>query len=672
MKRVDTAVRYWRVASAIAGSHLFGMTWPPPGRAQRSRVVGHWGANPGIAWVVGHLASNWDRPNPLLLMLGTGHATSFIVAHEALRQDWSSEKISAAAGRYGQPGGDPSELIGWPPGTPLVSGELGPAVAISQAVALNNRDRLVVCVIGDGECEAPATLAGLAHRAVLFGDTPVSWLPVVNANGARMGGPARFESSKLARLLEGMGYEVLMSDDNAERSSEVAGRALAKSQMGLPIVWLSVTKKGWPAPDPFLGKPFRGAAAHKPPTATDPTDQGIGPNLSSWLADLAAGALGPNHLIDGDILALARKVTFELPPIGDNEKANRQKRRESSKASLEWVPPVTGLDNVAARECMAVFSPDEAHSNRLINCLSAETVVEVLSEETCFAWALGSAEAGRPAVFASYEAFAPLIATQIAQYAKLVHHRRERRTPAVIVALTSLSWANCPTHQNTDIVGTVIARPFPRLRLLYPIGATSAERRLESLLDLRDGLGVIICSKQKLPDIPDPGGAVLEIRITGSGAPDATIVAAGDVGVAEAVAAMVLAASRGLTIRTIAVVDVTAIDNDRSGSLKPLLGREAALGVVPCAPRLVQGLFWEACGRVFPIHGYREQFGATPWDTLRRNGMDRFSLLTALLGPASSTKETALLDLGGRDEATTADRSIPSFEIPEISVRVLR
>src|SRR5262249_1548871 len=127
-------------------------------------------------------------PDPFLLMIGTGHATSFTLAQEALRRNWSSAEISAAAGRYGQAGGDPTELLGWPPGIPLASGELGPTIAISQAVALNNGDQLVVCVVGDGECESPASLAGFAHRAVLFGDRRVPWLPVVNANGARMGG----------------------------------------------------------------------------------------------------------------------------------------------------------------------------------------------------------------------------------------------------------------------------------------------------------------------------------------------------------------------------------------------------------------------------------------------------------------------------------------------------
>jgi phosphoketolase len=194
---------------------------------------------------------------------------------------------------------------------------------------------------------------------------------------------------------------------------------------------------------------------------------------------------------------------------------------------------------------------------------------------------------------------------------------------------------------------------------------------LESLLDLRDGLAVVVCSKQNLPDLHDPGGAVLEMTLAGTEKPRATIVAVGDVAVAEAVASMVIAAQGGIAIRTIAVVDVTALDADRSSSAKALLGGEPAIGIASCAPRLLQGVLWEACGRIFPIHGYREQFGATPWETLQENRMDRFSLLEALL-PSVSGGQTELPGLSLREAIKIPDGSIPFFEVPDISVRILR
>lgn len=668
---VESALRYWRTACALSAAHVFGISWPPPGRPQRSRIVGHWGANPGIAWVVGHLASNWEEPNPFLLTIGTGHATSFIVAHEAMRQGWSSDAISSAAGRYGQKGGDPSELIGWPPGIPFLSGELGPAVAISQGIAVTRDDLMVVCVVGDGECETAAAIAGFAHRSVLFGNRRVRWLPVVNANGATMGGPARYDSSKLSRIFHGFGYEVLLSNDDPRQASEVAREALAKSNAGLPVVWLSVTAKGWPAPDPFAGRPFRGAAAHKPPSGIDPMHEDVAPLLSAWLNDLTKGLLGEDGSATAEVQALARRVTVELPakrirPLSASPKPD-------AGPGFEWKPTVAGIDEVAANRSVSVFCPDEAGSNRLNRCLASGLVVEVLSEETCFAWAQGSVEAGRPALFATYEAFAPLVSTQIAQYAKLVHNRPQRNTPPLVVLLTSLGWANSPTHQNTDLVGTVIARPLRRLRLIYPVGATSAASRLESVFDqLRDGLAVISCSKQSLPDIPDPGGAVLEITLERNETPSATILAVGDVGVTEAIAAMSLAASFGMAIRTVAVVDLSALDDERGNSTGPLLGREPAVGVLSCAPRLLQGLLWEVCDRIFPIYGYREQYGATAWETLYKNQLDRYSLVAALLSSAGVSDQSAFRQLSLSREAATANESVPLFETPNLVVQILR
>jgi hypothetical protein len=45
---------------------------------------------------------------------------------------------------------------------------------------------------------------------------------------------------------------------------------------------------------------------------------------------------------------------------------------------------------------------------------------------------------------------------------------------------------------------------------------------------------------------------------------------------------------------------------------------------------LIQGYLWQATSRRFPVVGYDERWGATPADTLRANGLDRFSLLRRL------------------------------------------
>lgn len=211
--QVGTAAgNYWRAVCLLSFSHAAGLTWPPPGEPQRSRAVGHWGCNPGIAWATAHLAQACTDEG-FLLVVGTGHASSYTFAHRALCSGTSSADISTATRRYGAPGGDPTELLGEPE-MPYIGGELGPALGVSQGIAAASPGLRVAVVIGDGECETPAALAAFAHHDVVPPAPGACWLPVVNVNGARMGSAARFSSAHLRALLEGMGYTVIVSGED--------------------------------------------------------------------------------------------------------------------------------------------------------------------------------------------------------------------------------------------------------------------------------------------------------------------------------------------------------------------------------------------------------------------------------------------------------------------------
>lgn len=69
---------------------------------------------------------------------------------------------SATSRRYGQPGDEPTELLGFP-GVRFASGDLGPGLAVAQGLAAASPERLVVVVIRDGECETPAPRRRFAH-----------------------------------------------------------------------------------------------------------------------------------------------------------------------------------------------------------------------------------------------------------------------------------------------------------------------------------------------------------------------------------------------------------------------------------------------------------------------------------------------------------------------------
>src|SRR5262249_36033115 len=71
------------------------------------------------------------------------------------------------------------------PGGAYTGGWLGGGLAFAQGIALDAPERVVIPIIGDGECETPTTAAAwLAGTA-----TPMAQvLPVVHLNGQRMGG----------------------------------------------------------------------------------------------------------------------------------------------------------------------------------------------------------------------------------------------------------------------------------------------------------------------------------------------------------------------------------------------------------------------------------------------------------------------------------------------------
>jgi xylulose-5-phosphate/fructose-6-phosphate phosphoketolase len=632
----SAAVDYWRAICLLSFSHAAGLTWPPPGEPQRARAVGHWGCNAGIAWAVAHLAQTCTDDG-FLLVVGTGHAGSYTFAHRALSSGTPAGAINDAIRRYGAPGGDPTELLG-ERDVPYVGGELGPALGVSQGIAAARPGLRVVVVIGDGECETPAALAAFAHHDALRPAAGTCWLPVVNVNGARMGSAASFSPTRLRGLLEGMGYTVLCSGADTTQAGHAARHAWALNRSGVPVVWLSVTEKGWPAPVELGGQRFRGHHAHKP-GGLDLTDPGLLDDMRKWL-----DALNDPRVIDADgavpahVRRLAGRIRTNLPapnqPVASVQDIPIAATAADAPitATATAGAPMAAIDQVLAQRSVRVLSPDEGASNRLDRCLASGLVTEVLAEELCSAWAWGYTEAGTPAAVVSYEAFAPLLATQLAQYLKLLTARPPASRPPLSVVLTSLGWGNTPTHQNTDLAGMLLARcgECP-VRVVFPIGAQSARRRLGEVLDERDSVAAVICSKQQLLDPPDQGGPAIGLRLPGADVDDATIIVVGDVAVTEAVAAMALAASHGVRIGVVALVEPGGLEGPALAAVRHACApdRPAVCASWVAAHHLAAAYTAVRPGPTVWL-GYRERWGATPWDTLAVNGLTRWSLLSTL------------------------------------------
>lgn len=598
----------------------------------------------------------------MLMVVGTGHATSFTFAHEVLRNRSGASEISHASRSYGQPNGTPSETIDLMD-VPYIGGELGPAIAVGQAIASSSR-KFVATVIGDGEFETPVALAGFAHSQVIQDRTESRWLPIINANGARMGANSRFTADDIDRIVTSFGFRVIRSDSNAHLAAGAAREAFLAAAQGERVAWISVTDKGWPAPAlGGIGK--RGFAAHKF-SDLDLDDPQLQSQIEDWLEELTDGLLDREGKPKFDISETARRATFRIASQGRTLPPSACRVTEDEHKLEDWASPVRAADLILASRGTLVFSPDEARSNRLDASLEKSDTVEVLAEEVCSAWAWGSIEAGREAVVASYEAFSPLFASQVAQYSKLQSARPKGGRPPFVILLSSLGWANSPTHQNSDLVGTILARASDTVRLITPIGASSASMRMRNALDTSDSICVVVCSKQPLANPPDPGGSVIRLKLSGSEPPDGVLIAVGDICVTECLAAAVLArdlCSISIEVRAVTELSALGMAIDRESRRASVL---PVVGATWCAPNFAAPYLWRMTGHMYPIAGYRERWGATPLETLRRNQLDRFSLLRQLEAEACRIDLQKISQAEGSWDRTFGGNALSQFPIPEL------
>ena len=160
---------------------------------------GHWGTVPGTAWALSHIAlaaGTLERDVDLVPLLGAGHAgvvqlsAAWVTGDLGkLRPDFvpDADGLRHLSRSFPDVEGLGAEVTPALPAGAFLGGRLGGCLPFAQGAALDAPGRVVVPVIGDGECETPTTSASwLAHRAP--GRAAV--LPVVHVNGFRMGGPS--------------------------------------------------------------------------------------------------------------------------------------------------------------------------------------------------------------------------------------------------------------------------------------------------------------------------------------------------------------------------------------------------------------------------------------------------------------------------------------------------
>lgn len=652
--------------------------------------AGHWGVCPPVNAVLAALGPYRRMPgHDVRVVHGGGHAGPSALAHA-----WITGALDTSADAFGHTepdlarlcaqfprtrfGGEITPLI---PGHDHLGGQLGPALAIAHGMALDAPGRLVVALIGDGECETGATAASwLGARAMIGTGTHGRVLPVVLANGLRMGSAsllAGLEPSDLAHHLGGLGYQVITAGPS---TSEIAA-ALARALTGLrplhygPSTVVVITvDKGHGAPETIAEQQVaRTPRVHKAPLRNPHENSAEFVALTRWLSGYR-----PDELFtDGAPTVTVRQV---LAPAATS-RVELHAPRGCIAAARAVADQVTGLDFGAAithtlRQLntvygLRVFSPDELASNRIeLGAPDSGWTIEVLNEELCHAWAQGYQATGRRGLVLSYEAFASIIASLLAQ--QLLAHRLAAAagrppTPSLVYLLTSLGWHNTITHANPGLIDIAIGTGDPAVHVYLPADAARTAAALTFAVRKLGRASLVIASKHPMPAHPHTtiadelrNGYARWPHIADDPDPDLVAVSIGDIAARELTqaAATVTAARPTTRLRYVHIHDLTSLgapghrdaaipDADFERLFPP---RAAVLIATTCHPAAVHALLGErGTPRTVVVRGWTNPPRPMAHDELlHHTGIAAASLLDAAfalldsnIGDPASGKELA-------------------------------
>ena len=617
--------------------------------------------------------------------------------------------------QFSTPGGVPSHVGPTTPGSIHEGGELGYVLTHAFGAAFDNPDLLILAVVGDGEAET-GPLEG-SWKGIRFLN-PIhdgAVLPVLHLNGYKIAGPTvlgRTDDEHIRQLFSGHGYTpyfVEGSDPmNVHRSladtldicfDEIRNiQDTARQNNGVtdtprwPMIVLR-TPKGWTGPREVDGVSIEGTfRAHQVPLAnvrSNPTHLAM---LETWMKSYRPGELFGT---DGKLMAaLGALVPRGTRRMGANPHANPTNRplilRDYVRYQVEVPRPgvirCESTRQLGSMLCdiykdnpssFRLFCPDETNSNRLgevfeqqQRCLVGRTsstddhvssdgrVMEVLSEHNCEGWLEGYLLTGRHGLFATYEAFALIVASMTTQHAKWLEmcNRLSWHTPipSLNILLTSTCWRNDHngfSHQGPGFMDTLLSKKGSVVRVYLPPDANCLLSVSAHCFRSNNYVNLIIIDKQPQLQWLDlqaarehctRGASIWHWASNGSD-PDIILGCAGDTVTLETVAAAAWMRARmpAFNIRVVNVVDlmVLASPDKHPHGLQHDSFIELFTDNVPVIfafhgyPGAVhQVLHGRPHPERFHVRGYNEEGSTTtPFDMVVLNEVSRFHLVISAL-----------------------------------------
>lgn len=418
LARVDA---WWRASCYLAAAMIHLADNPllaEPLRPEhvKQRLLGHWGAAPGLAFVYAHVNRVIrDTGLDAIFLAGPGHGAPGVLAPVWLEGTWGEvypdrghdlEGLKRFLRDFSFPGGIGSHCTPELPGSIHEGGELGYVLSHATGAVFDHPELVAVAVVGDGEAETGPLATSWHSSKFLNPARDGAVLPVLHLNGWKIDNPtllARIPRATLDQLLAGYGWEPLHveGDDPAfmhqamaaaldhalariaaiRAEARAAGAARATAARW-PMIVLR-TPKGWTGPVAVGDRRVEGTwRSHQVPLAAARTDPAQLAALEAWLHTYR-----PAELFEPDGRPVSRLLDFapkgakrmSAQPVTNGGLVRRALRLpglEDFALGVEGPgrerhsntrPLGAFLGEVMARNPgqFRLFSPDEHSSNRL-------------------------------------------------------------------------------------------------------------------------------------------------------------------------------------------------------------------------------------------------------------------------------------------------------------------
>ena len=221
---LDQLHAYWRASNYLAAGMIYLrdnplLREPLTPEHIKQRLLGHWGASPGLSFTYIHLnrlIKKYDLD--AIFLAGPGHGAPGVLAPVYLEGAYSEiypnkgedeEGMRAFFKEFSFPGGVGSHCTPETPGSIHEGGELGYSVSHAFGAAFDNPDLLVAVMVGDGESETGPLATAWHSNKFLNPVRDGAVLPILHLNGYKINNPtilSRISHSELEDLFKGYGW----------------------------------------------------------------------------------------------------------------------------------------------------------------------------------------------------------------------------------------------------------------------------------------------------------------------------------------------------------------------------------------------------------------------------------------------------------------------------------